>query len=57
MAGRPFRYVDLGAATATRDALHALGFTSTPVVVSPDGRFEMEPSDDVLDELIDQRYG
>lgn len=56
-AGRPFRYVDLETVPATRDALHELGFTSTPVIVIPDGRIEMEPSDEVLDELVEQQHG
>lgn len=51
-AGRAFRYVDLEAAPDTKDALHALALRSTPVIVMPDGRVEMEPDDDVLDELI-----
>lgn len=51
-ADLPFRYVDLDAANDTRASLHALGLTSTPVVVTPDGRVEIEPSDEALDELF-----
>ncbi len=51
-AGRAFRYVRLDRDMAIRDRLHDAGFRSTPVVVTPDGTLAMEPSDEVLAELI-----
>ena len=51
-AGRPYRYVNLEHETAVRASLHARGLSSTPVVVTPGGRMEMEPTDATLDELL-----
>jgi glutaredoxin len=51
-AGRIFRYVNLDLEPETRARLHAQGYTNTPVVVSPSGEVAVEPSDEVLDDLI-----
>lgn len=51
-AGRQYRYVRLDEATDIRNRLHEAGLQSTPVVVIPDGTLAMEPSDEVLADLI-----
>ncbi len=51
-AGRAYRYVNLDLEPAERERLHVRGLRSTPVVVTPDGRVEMEPTDEVLAVLI-----
>jgi glutaredoxin len=51
-AGRAYRYIRLDEDTTVRDRLHAAGYASTPVVVTPGGTLAMEPSDEILAELI-----
>lgn len=51
-AGARYRYVNLDLEPAERERLHARDLRATPVIVMPDGRLEMEPSDEVLAELI-----
>jgi glutaredoxin len=51
-AGHRFRYVDLDAERATRDRLHALGYTATPVVVTTLGAIHVEPDDDALGAIV-----
>ncbi|TFG67235.1 MAG: NrdH-redoxin [Thermomicrobiales bacterium] len=51
-AGRAYRYVRLDEDTAARDRLHAASYVSTPVVVTPGGTLAVEPSDEILAELI-----
>jgi glutaredoxin len=51
-AGRGYRYVRLDEETGARDALHARGFLATPVVVTPAGDAEVEPTDETLDRII-----
>jgi glutaredoxin len=51
-AGRPFRYVRLDEDVAARQRLHAGGYLATPVVVTPTGAAFVEPSDEVLAEIL-----
>jgi glutaredoxin len=51
-AGRAYRYVRLDVDTEVRDRLHARELVATPVVVSPAGGLWMEPSDEILAEII-----
>ncbi len=51
-AGHPYRYVRLDIDTDVRDRLHARDLVATPVVVTPAGGLWVEPSDEVLAEIV-----
>ncbi len=51
-AGRDFRYVRLDKEPGTRQRLHDAGWMATPVVVTPAGELHVEPSDEILDEIV-----
>ena len=51
-AGRAYRYVRLDVDIASRQSLHRAGYHATPVIVTPAGDRYMEPSDELLAEII-----
>ena len=51
-AGLRFRYVNLDLDPNARELLTGLGYLATPTVITPDGRVEVEPSDEVLAQLV-----
>lgn len=55
LVGFPYRYVNLDLDPDARARVEAAGHTSTPVVVTTDGRVFLEPSDDELAVLAGNR--
>jgi glutaredoxin len=51
-AGTADRYIRMDEDDAAREMVHAAGYFSTPVVVTPSGAIYMEPSDDELDAIV-----
>jgi glutaredoxin len=51
-AGTAYRYLRMDEDEAARQMVHAAGYFSTPVVVTPSGAIYMEPSDDELDAIV-----
>ena len=51
-AGTPYRYLRMDEDDAARQMVHAAGYFSTPVIVTPSGVIYMEPSDDELDAIV-----
>jgi glutaredoxin len=51
-AGTAYRYVPMDEDDAANEMVHAAGYFSTPVIVTPSGAIYMEPSDDELDAIV-----
>jgi len=51
-SGVPYRYVDLQRDRAAQELLSNAGYRAIPVVVTPDGRVLIEPSNAELDALV-----
>lgn len=51
-AGTAYRYIRTDEDDAARQTVHAAGYFSTPVIVTPSGSIYMEPSDDELDVIV-----
>lgn len=51
-SGVPYRYVDLQGDPAAQELLSTAGYRAIPVVVTPDGRVLIEPSNAELDALV-----
>ena len=47
-AGLAYRYVNYDQDPAAKALVHAAGYTSTPVVITPQGTLFVEPSDEEL---------
>ncbi|HWP62161.1 MAG TPA: glutaredoxin family protein [Candidatus Binatia bacterium] len=54
-AGVPYRYIDLARDRAAQELLIEAGYRSIPVVVAPDGRVLVEPSNAALEALVRAR--
>lgn len=51
-AGLPYRYVNYEMDPAAKVLVHAAGYTSTPVVITPQDTLFMEPSDEELAGIV-----